>query len=407
MKILYTNNIKFPGDSPFEVVERKGIGHPDTVADAVAERISVDYSKYCIEHFGAILHHNVDKFAALGGLVNVDWGKAEMTKPVRALVNGRISGSFNKNTIPLKEIYKKAIKDQLAIALPSLNTDKSLEIIDHFTTYSKNPRWFNPLSLDDLPEHSNLFANDTSAVVSYWPLTKSEQLVLKLEGYFYDKNQKPKFKNFGQDIKVMVVRRENKFDITLCVPFFSKYLDGPDSYWTKLHELESKLTKYARSLLDIAATIDLKVNPHDQRKKGSIDAKSFYFVAAGGALDYGEEGVVGRGNNRLGIIPSFRPYTMEAACGKNPVYHVGKVLGLVSDVLAKEIAKKCKCNVEVWIITRNADPLFEPNNIIINTSEKVDKQKIEGVVKSILSQRDWTDKIIREGVIIPKTGNMY
>ena len=124
-------------------------------------------------------------------------------------------------------------------------------------------------------------------------------------------------------------------------------------------------------------------------------------------MDYGEEGVVGRGNNRLGIIPSFRPYTMEAACGKNPVYHVGKVLGLVSDVLAKEIAKKCKCNVEVWIITRNADPLFEPNNIIINTSEKVDKQKIEGVVKSILSQRDWTDKIIREGVIIPKTGNMY
>lgn len=407
MKILYSNNIKFPGDSPFEIVERKGIGHPDTVADAVAERISVDYSKYCLEHFGAVLHHNVDKFAILGGLVGVEWGKAKMIKPVRALVNGRISESFNKNKIPLKEIYTKAIKDQLAIALPSLDTDKSLEIIDHSTTYSKNPRWFNPLSLDDLPDHSNLFANDTSAVVSYWPLTKSEQLVLKLEGYFYDKDQKPKFKEFGQDIKVMVVRRENKFDITLCVPFFSKYLDTPDSYWTKLHELESELTKYAKSLLDSTAIIDLKVNPHDQRKKSSIDAKSFYFVAAGGALDYGEEGVVGRGNNRLGIIPSFRPYTMEAACGKNPVYHVGKVLGFLSDELAKEIAKECNCNVEVWIVTRNADPLFEPNNIIINTSGKVNKHKIEGVVKSVLSRRDWTEKIIREGILIPKTGNMY
>jgi len=407
MKILYTNNIKFPGNSPFEVVERKGIGHPDTVADAIAERISVDYSKYCLEHFGAVLHHNVDKFAALGGLVKVDWGKAEMIKPVRVLVNGRISGSFNKKIIPLKEIYTKAIKDQLAISLPSLNTDKSLEIIDLSTTYSKNARWFNPLSLDDIPDHSDLPANDTSAVVSYWPLTKSEQLVLKLEGYFYDKKQKPKSKDYGQDIKVMIVRRENKFDITLCVPFFSKYLKGPNLYWTKLHELEFELIKYARSFLGDEAIIDLKVNPHDQRKKGSIDAKSFYFVAAGGALDYGDEGVVGRGNNRLGIIPSFRPYTMEAACGKNPVYHVGKVLGFVSDELAKEIAKECNCNVEVWIVTRNADPLFEPNNIIINTSEKVNKQRIEGVVRSALSQRDWTDKIIHEGVIIPKTGNMY
>lgn len=78
MEILCANNIKFPQDNPFEVVERKGIGHPDTVADAVAEKISVEYSKYCLEHFGAVLHHNVDKFAALGGLVEVDWGKAEM-----------------------------------------------------------------------------------------------------------------------------------------------------------------------------------------------------------------------------------------------------------------------------------------------------------------------------------------
>jgi S-adenosylmethionine synthetase len=261
--------------------------------------------------------------------------------------------------------------------------------------------------LDDVPDHANTFANDTSAVVSYWPLTPSEQLALKLEGYFYDNNQKPKFKEFGQDIKVMVVRREDKFDITLCVPFFSKYVGNADSYWSMLYKLESDLLKYAKGLLDNKAEIDLKVNPHDQRRRGSVDAKSFYFVASGGALDYGEEGLVGRGNNRLGIIPSFRPYTMEAACGKNPIYHVGKVLGIVSDVLAREVADQCNCNVEVWIITRNADPLFEPNNVIINTSKKVDDKRISEIVGSVLADRTWTKKILEEEVVIPKTGNLY
>lgn len=407
MKIVHTNKIKYPEDNLFEVVERKGIGHPDTVADAVAERISTEYSRYCIKHFGAVLHHNVDKFAILGGLVKVDWRKAELIKPIRALVNGRISSSFNNEAIPIKDVYTKAIKDQLKICLPVLDTEKYLEIIDHTTTHSKNPRWFNPLSLNDIPDHSNLFANDTSAVVSYWPLTQSENLALKLEGYFYDEKQKPRFKEFGQDIKVMVVRKRKQFDITLCVPFFSRYLDDADAYWERLYRLESQLSDYAKKIVGDNIEIDLKVNPHDQRRKTSVDAKSFYFVAAGGALDYGEEGVVGRGNNRLGIIPSFRPYTMEAACGKNPVYHVGKVLGLVADVLAKKIAVECNCNTEVWIITRNADPLFEPNNVIVNTTAHTDRQKVEKIIKSVFSERDWTQKIVNNDAIVPKTGNLY
>jgi S-adenosylmethionine synthetase len=44
-----------------EIVERKGIGHPDTIADALAERLSVALSRLYLERFGAILHHNVDK----------------------------------------------------------------------------------------------------------------------------------------------------------------------------------------------------------------------------------------------------------------------------------------------------------------------------------------------------------
>lgn len=404
MKLTITKNIKFPADNSFEVVERKGIGHPDTVADALAEKISVEYSKYCLENFGAVLHHNVDKVLVMGGLVNIDWGNAEMLKPIRVLINGRISASFNKKLIPIKDIYTKAVREQLKKSLPNLDTNKWLRIIDESTSHSKNPRWFNPLSLFDVPDSSKAFASDTSGVVSYWPLTESEQVTLGLEGYFYDSDGKPRYKEFGQDIKVMTVRRNHNYDITMCVPFFADYVHSGKKYWRMLYKLEKELLDNAKGLLGRKAKIDLKVNAHDQRRKNQESAKTFYFVASGGALDFGEEGVVGRGNNRLGIIPSFRPYSMEAAPGKNPVYHVGKVLGVVADELAKELANAFDCKTEVWIVTRNADPLFEPHNIIVNVSRSLQEKELKSLVLSVLERRDWTKKIIYDEVLIPKAG---
>ena len=406
MNITIAKKIKFPADNSFEVVERKRIGHPDTVADSLAEKISVDYSKYCLRNFGVVLHHNVDKTAILGGLADIDWGKkGKMVKPIRVLVNGRISNTFGGKSIPIKEIYTKAIKTQLAKCLPCFDYDKWLSIIDETTQYSINPRWFKPVDLSDIPDYLNLFANDTSAVVGYWPLTDSERVTLGLEGYFYDKEGKPKYKEIGQDIKIMTVRKGNNYDITLCVPFFVKYLSSCDQYWKKLFSLQEELIFYTKKVLGQKAKIDLIVNAHNQKKKWlDVSPKSLYFVVAGGALDYGEEGLVGRGNNRLGIIPSFRPYTMEASYGKNPVYHVGKVLGLVVDTLAKEITDKFDCHTEVWIITRTADLLFKPNNIIVNVSKQVAEKKLKDLVMSVLERRDWTKKIIYEEVIIPKPG---
>lgn len=407
MKFTISKNIKLPSDNSFEVVERKGIGHPDTVADALAEKVSIEYSKYCFEKFGAVLHHNVDKLSVLGGLVDIDWGKGEMVKPIRILVNGRMSASFNNEPIPIKDIYTKAIKEQLGKCLPSLDVNKWLKIIDESTSSSKNPRWFNPLSLSDVPDSSKTFANDTSVVVSYWPLTVSEKVTLNLESFFYDKQGKPKYKEYGQDIKVMTVRRDNAFTITMCVPFFAKYVTSSENYWKNLSELEQKLLDYAKEMLGNNTNIDLKVNAHDQRRKDQKNANTFYFVAAGGALDFGEEGVVGRGNNRLGIIPSLRPYSMEAAPGKNPVYHVGKILGLVVDELAKEIANKFNCNAEVWIITRNADPLFEPDNLIVNVSKTINEKDLKNFVLSVMEKRDWTKRILYNEEILPKAGNYF
>ena len=49
-----------------EIVERKGRGHPDYIADAISEEVSHALSLYYLEHFGVILHHNVDKSLVVG-----------------------------------------------------------------------------------------------------------------------------------------------------------------------------------------------------------------------------------------------------------------------------------------------------------------------------------------------------
>ena len=75
----------------YEFVERKGFGHPDTLADSLAENLSTQYSRYTLEKFGAILHHNFDKLGLLGGSSYVSFGKGYLVSPIKVLINGRVS----------------------------------------------------------------------------------------------------------------------------------------------------------------------------------------------------------------------------------------------------------------------------------------------------------------------------
>src|SRR5690606_34685150 len=76
-------------DRPVEIVERKGIGHPDSLCDGIAERISVEYTKWCLENVGYALHHNFDKVQLVAGDVDVTYGQATLVKPIRIQIAGR------------------------------------------------------------------------------------------------------------------------------------------------------------------------------------------------------------------------------------------------------------------------------------------------------------------------------
>ena len=82
------------------------IGSVDTLCDDLAESISKEYSKYCLENFGHILPHMVDKIGLIGGLSNARFGEGEIVKPVTLLLNGRFSKNLGKINIPYYDIIK-------------------------------------------------------------------------------------------------------------------------------------------------------------------------------------------------------------------------------------------------------------------------------------------------------------
>ena len=50
-----------------EIVERKGVGHPDSICDGVAEAVSRSLCQCYLEQFGKILHHNTDEAQLVAG----------------------------------------------------------------------------------------------------------------------------------------------------------------------------------------------------------------------------------------------------------------------------------------------------------------------------------------------------
>lgn len=391
-------------EKPFEVVERKGIGHPDTLADGIAESISLSYSKYCKERFGIILHHNLDKTMLIGGQGRFGFGIGEMTKPWKLILNGRMSKKLGNKKIDIKTIQVEAAKNFLQKAVPFLDFEKWVKINFYTSTYSKNPVWFNPETMDDVPDAKTPCANDTSVISGYWPLSTTEKLALALEKYFYKDSGAPKFNDIGQDIKVMAIREKRNIEVTMCVPTICSKIKNYNFYREKIDEIKKGLYKLAMEKTGGSYNIKLIVNSQDKMIKNKEAGKGFYFVISGSALDSGEEGAVGRGNKSRGVIPCTRSYGMEAICGKNPVYHVGKVYTYFVDLIAKKISEKLSCETNVILISRNGDPLYEPNEIFVETSEIRDDRLIKKIISDVLEKRNLTEEIISQESFLPLPG---
>lgn len=390
VRVLEPKNIKY-----FEIVERKGIGHPDTLADGIAEYVSIGYSLHCLKKFGYIPHHNFDKVYIGGGKASISFGGGSILKPVNLKINGRVSKKFRNEKIGYEDVITQSAKEYVKKVLPHMNVEEHLHIEVNSTDHSANPYWYNPRGPQDLPEISSPKANDTSITIGFWPLSDLEKTALVSESYFYNSDSRPKYDFVGHDIKVMCIGSGENVEILVSVPFISTKTPDSKFYEEKIADFETRLKNIAE-----------KVIPHknvDLNMKTGGAARKEYLLLTGSCIELGEEGLVGRGNKTRGVISSTRPYSMEAPYGKNPVYHVGKIYAVIADEISKEISQKFDCKCTTFILNRVGDNLREPRKIFIDTDTKIKLNETQKVVSNILNQ-NWTENILKEQLLVPKIG---
>jgi S-adenosylmethionine synthetase len=382
-----SNDFFDPAKKNLEIVERKGLGHPDTLADALAELVSIDYSNFCLDNFGAVLHHNIDKFYIGAGLFKSDFGYCEKIKPVQIFINGRMSNSFGGQKIDLVGMQRETILNYLRAILPRLS-ESDIVINHNATQNSRLSHWFSPRDINDLPEYSKLSAGDSAVCIFSWPLSPVENLVYRLEEFFWDKVgdfPHPKFDNIGQDIKVMAFRQGNKVDVGIRLPIISTSVGGKEEYETAVDLIQQQTRVFAHEIVDEKLNLSLRVNTNKP-----------YLLGIGSCIECGEEGLVGRGNSNSGLISVFRPHSVEAPSGKNPVYHTGRVLNFLVMNLSKALYNELGVKNTVSAVTKNGGSLVPPTFLSISTDKKISRIDLEGVVKKYFLEVDYLSRLLSE-----------
>ena len=339
-----------------EIVERKGLGHPDFIADASAEAVSRALSKYYLNKYGVILHHNVDKVLLVGGQSSPRFGGGEVLHPIYIIVSGRITTQVIKeggriDTIPVGTIIVDAVKEWIRKHFRFLDPDKHVIVDYKIGSGSTDLIAVYQLGVKGIP-----LANDTSFGVSYAPLSKLERLVLESERLLNSPELKRKLPEVGEDVKVMGLRRRKKYILTVAVAMISHLIPDPDHYLSVKEDIKEQLLDLASKIIE-DGDIEVYVNTADKPEKGI-----FYLTVTGTSAEHGDDGATGRGNRVNGLITPMRPMSLEATAGKNPVSHVGKIYNVLAKIIAERIYNEVPGIREVYVklLSQIGRPISEP-----------------------------------------------
>ncbi|AIF69929.1 S-adenosylmethionine synthetase [Palaeococcus pacificus DY20341] len=369
-----------------ELVERKGIGHPDSIADGIAEAVSRALSREYIKRYGIILHHNTDQVEVVGGRAYPRFGGGEVIKPIYILLSGRAVELIDRELFPVHEVAIKAAKEYLRKAVRHLNIDEhvvidsrigqgSVDLVGVFNKAKENPI---PLS------------NDTSFGVGFAPFSEVEKIVYETEKMLNSDEFKKKFPAVGEDIKVMGLRKGDEIDLTIAAAMVDSEVQNPQEYleakqavYEAVEELVGKYTE---------RKVNIYVNTADDPEKDI-----YYITVTGTSAEAGDDGSVGRGNRVNGLITPNRYMSMEAAAGKNPVSHVGKIYNLLANLIARDVAEQVEGVEEVYvrILSQIGKPIDEPlvASLQIIPKKGYTIEKIERPAYEIADE--WLANIIR------------
>jgi len=386
-------------DMEVELVERKGAGHPDSLIDGACEAVSIALSRYYLENFGVIFHHNVDKGLLVGGRSKAEFGGGRVLDPIYILVAGRATDRVEiggkAHVVPVEKLSKAAVEEYLHSTMRFLDPKKHVRLETMIREGS--PDLISVfLRTKEMP-----VANDTSVGVGFAPLSPTERVVYDIERTLNSQKFKKRFPEVGEDIKVMGMRVKGNLNVTVAAAMVSGKIPDSSHY-------ESVMGDVRNAVEDLLAKTPyktaLKLNSGDDRRRGS-----YYLTVTGTSAEQGDDGNTGRGNRVNGLISPMRQYSMEATAGKNPVNHTGKLFNALAIISAEKITREVKGVREAYvrILSRIGSPIDQPQ--IASAAVALEKgyslSQVEPEIRSILDDslagiRDVTGLILDQKIVL-------
>ena len=375
-----------------EIVERKGIGHPDSISDGIGESVSEALCELYLDRFGGVLHHNTDEVQITAGESDPQFGGGEILKPIDILLTGRGVSEYDGEKLPLDRVAIESAKDFIDDAIINLNVESDAVVECKIGHGSGD-------LVDVFGRAGAPSSNDTSFGVGYAPFSETETIVLNVEKLLNSKAFKKQHPAIGEDIKVMGLREGEKITLTIACAMVSKYISDVDEYKSIREELKDIVADYATKFTN--REINVFVNTADNDE--ATDESGYYLTVTGTSAEMGDDGSVGRGNRANGLITPCRPMSMEATSGKNPINHVGKIYNILSNRIAEDVVENVEGikEINLMILSQIGKPIDQPKAA---TSQVIldDGYKLEDVDKKVENiMNDWLENIssITEDVV--------
>ena len=364
-------------DQAVEIVERKGLGHPDSICDGIAEHVSRALARAYLDRVGTVLHYNTDETQLVAGRAAPAFGGGEVLEPIYLLITGRATKQYGDVKIPADAIALRAAREYVERHFPFLEFGTDLVVDVKLGEGSGDLQQVFGEDGIQVP-----MANDTSFGVGHAPLTETERIVLETErqlnGRYGDDTPA-----VGQDVKVMGKREGDRIDVTVAAAVVDRYVDDIDEYDAAVDGIREFVRRLAGDITD--RSVEVHVNTADDYGSGSI-----YLTTTGTSAEQGDDGSVGRGNRANGLITPNRSMSMEATSGKNPVNHIGKIYNLLATEVAGTVVEEVDGirEIRVRLLSQIGQPIDRPHvaDASLVTDEAVEVGDVESEVAAIVDR---------------------
>jgi S-adenosylmethionine synthetase len=270
---------------------------------------------------------------------------------MRLIFGDRATYEYRGVTVPVGEIAEATAKGWLRGHLRFVDPS-------HHVVFQNEIKPGSP-ELTDIFERDEVGANDTSAGVGYAPLSQTEKLVLAVERHLNSTAFKAAHPEAGEDIKVMGYRFGRNLTLTVALAFVDRFIAEEEIYFERKAAIQDQLQDFVGRQSHTMERVTIDINTLDDPDRGT---DGMYLTVLGTSAEGGDCGQVGRGNRVNGVIAFNRPATTEAAAGKNPVSHVGKIYNLLSHEIAERIYLEVEGlrEVTVYLCSQIGHPIDQP-----------------------------------------------